>query len=148
MVYSCTIRGMETINDWVNEATGSDSWRAIAARLDTTHPTIQRRLRDQPADAIHAIANAYGVNPIPGFIAAGIITEFDLRQYTKGAAIEDFSDLELAQVIVERLQTREAEDLSNVTEFPSPGIRGVGHDDLPSVADSSPDEPEEGTDFD
>jgi len=139
---------METINDWVNEATGGDSWRAIAARLDTTHPTIQRRLRDQPADAIHAIANAYGINPIPGFIAAGIITEFDLRQYTKGAAIEDFSDLELAQVIVERLQTREADDLSNVTEFPSPGIRGVGHDDLPSVADSSPDEDEEGTDFD
>lgn len=27
-------------------------------------------------------------------------------------------------------------------------IRGVGHDELPAVADSSPDEPEEGTDFD
>lgn len=129
----------QTLAQWVNETTGSDSWRTVAEKLHTTHSTIQRRLKNGEADAIVELAMAYNANPIPGLIAAGTITKADVLAYAGTYSVEDLSDVEIAQIMVERLAERERlEAEPNVSEV---NVRG-----LPYAADDSDTEPEEGDD--
>ncbi|MGJ4126755.1 hypothetical protein [Corynebacterium macclintockiae] len=123
---------MDELQNWVAEATNGASWRSIAERLGTTHVTIQRRLRNDTASAVLELAREYNANPITGLLAASGITNQDLNGYSREVSIREFSDLELAQEIVRRLEEREQEggnggDLADVYEFQA-------------VADSSPDE--------
>lgn len=106
---------------WVDMTTGSDSWRTIAEKLHTTHPTIQRRLKNAEADAIIELASVYGVNPIPGLIAAGSVTKTDVLAYAGTYAVEDLSDIELAQIMVNRLEQRERENDEDAAVFEFPG---------------------------
>ncbi|OBA54604.1 hypothetical protein A5774_04510 [Corynebacterium sp. EPI-003-04-2554_SCH2473622] len=96
--------------EWVSETTGNDSWRHVAEKLHTTHSTIQRRLKNSEADAVVELASAYGVNPIPGLVAAGSITREDIMAYAATYAVEDLDDVELARIMVERLEQREKEN--------------------------------------
>lgn len=154
VVYSCTIRDMD-INEWIAETTGSASWRTIAARLGTTHPTIQRRIKNDTASAVVEIAAEYGANPVVGLLAAGCISLEDVQAAARQATIDDYSDLELAQKVVERIAARSDSPLATVTEFPSNDRvppRPADHEDDGTVldwnpawndgiaADSSPDE--------
>lgn len=107
------------INEWIAETTGSASWRTIAARLDTTHPTIQRRIKSDTASAVVEIATEYGANPVEGLLAAGCISITDVQAVTRQSTIDDFTDLELAQEIVNRIAERDDSPLATVTEFPS-----------------------------
>lgn len=127
----------ENLTTWVEEITGDDSWRTIAEKLHTTHTTIKRRLANHEADAIIELATAYHQNPVAGLVAAGSISSFDVRTYARTYTFEDFTDLEIAQIIVDRLETREQED--DTTDAQVLDLEG-----LPYVADSSPDEPEMG----
>lgn len=95
---------MSALQRWIEEVTEGASWRAIAERLGTTHPTIQRRLKDSTATAVVDLAKAYGVNPIPGLVAAGAISQYHLDEFARQASLESYTDLELAQEIVNRLQ--------------------------------------------
>ncbi|AGG66911.1 hypothetical protein H924_07345 [Corynebacterium callunae DSM 20147] len=99
---------MNALNNWVAQVTGDDSWRVVAEKLRTTHSTIQRRLKNHDSDAIIEIARAYDVNPIEGLIASGALTPLDARAYSAVWSVSDFSDVELAQIIVSRLEEREA----------------------------------------
>lgn len=128
--YSCTIEGMEEVQElsqWVAQTISGDSWRAVAEKLHTTHPTIQRRLKNHEADAIVEIARAYDANPIPGLIAAGTITSDDVTTFAGKCAADDLTDVELARIIVERLEAQEANEYP---QFPY----------LQAVADSSDEE--------
>lgn len=98
-----------TLAQWVDTTTGNDSWRTVAEKLHTTHTTIQRRLKNGEADAIVELAAAYNVNPIPGLIAAGTITRADIMAYAGTYAVEDLDDVELARIMVKRLEEREKE---------------------------------------
>lgn len=131
----------ENLNEWVEATTGEDSWRTIAEKLHTTHSTIKRRLNNHEADAIIELASAYHVNPVAGLVAGGCITSMDVRTYARAYTFEDFSDVEVAQIIVDRLEAREEEREANTTAIGAPAVRLEG---LPYVADSSPDEPEMG----
>lgn len=141
MAYFYTIRDMRNANDldtWVAGVTGEDSWRTVAEKLHTTHSTIKRRLTNHEADAIVEVARAYDTNPISGLLAAGIITELDVKAAARTYTVDDLSDVEIAQIIVDRLEAAERNSNSNVP---------VNWQDY-AVADSSPDHPEEDTDFD
>ena len=129
-----------TLAQWVNTTTGSDSWRNVAEKLHTTHPTIQRRLKNAEADAIVELAAAYNTNPIPGLIAAGTITKADVLAYAGTYAVEDLTDVEIAQIMVDRLVEHERE------EVPVSGV----DDSMPlsAVAYSGPDEDAERDDVD
>lgn len=129
-----------TLAQWVNTTTGSDSWRNVAEKLHTTHPTIQRRLKNAEADAIVELAAAYNTNPIPGLIAAGTITKADVLAYAGTYAVEDLTDVEIAQIMVDRLVEHEREEVP-VSE-PSDSMP------LGAVAYSGPDEDAERNDAD
>lgn len=127
-----------TLAQWVNATTGSDSWRNVAEKLHTTHSTIQRRLKNAEADAIVELAAAYNTNPIPGLIAAGTITKADVLAYAGTYAVEDLTDVELAQIMVDRLAEHEREEapVSDVDDSMP----------LSAVAYSGPDEDAERND--
>lgn len=142
MVNFLTIHSMNAFDEWKERVTHGDSWRTIAEKLGTTHPTIKRRLENEPASAVVEVARAYKANPIPGLLAADVLSTEDLKEYSKLATIDDFSDLELAQIVVDRIQrATNSSPLATVTEIPS---REESIDDY--AADSSPDEPEPGED--
>lgn len=107
-----------SVTEWVARVTGEDSWRTIAANLNTTHATIQRRLVDNTATTVCEIAAHYNANPIGGLLAAGLVTQNEIDEYSRVQTIENYSDLELAQAIVDRIQQREHHTLENVTELP------------------------------
>lgn len=130
---------VNNLDTWVANTTASDSWRTVAEKLRTTHSTIQRRLKNHEADAIVELAHAYDVNPVEGLVAAGVISDIDVRTYAVTYTVEDLSDLDLAQIIVDRLEARQAKE--NETPETHPQLTG-----LPYSADDSPDEPEEGDD--
>ena len=131
--------GMSEFQQWITEVTGGASWRTIADKLGTTHPTIQRRLKNDTASAVVELARTYETNPIPGLLASGCITHADMDEHFQEASLSSYTDLELAQEIVRRLEEKDHGDLADVYEFQA-------------VADSSPDEDvlraqQEGNDF-
>lgn len=133
----------QTLAAWVEETIGSDSWRTVAEKLHTTHSTIQRRLRNGEADAVVEIATAYSANPVPGLIAAGSITKMDVLAFAGTYSVEDLSDTELAQIIVDRLQEREARESesqgSTLHAVPTPELAASYYPE-DAVADESPEE--------
>lgn len=129
-----------TLAQWVNATTGSDSWRNVAEKLHTTHSTIQRRLKNAEADAIVELAAAYNTNPIPGLIAAGTITKADVLAYAGTYAVEDLTDVELAQIMVDRLAEHEREETIGLAPHLTPVSDASDSMPLSAVADDSPDE--------
>lgn len=117
---------MDTVHTWVAEVTDGASWRTIADRLGTTHSTIQRRLVNDTASAVVDLAAEYGANPIGGLLAAGVITQGQLAEYSRPARIEELDDLELAQEVVNRIAARQDSPLATVTEFPAGGKATLG----------------------
>ena len=131
---------MSNLQNWVTKVTNDASWRAIAERMETTHVTIQRRLRNDTASAVIDLAREYNANPIAGLLAGDCITGDDIQDYVRAVGLDEYSDLELAQEIVDRLEQQENGELASVYEFNA-------------VADSSPDEDalreqQEGGEFD
>lgn len=98
----------QSLSQWVAEITGSDSWRTVAEKLSTTHSTIKRRLGNRESDAIIELAAAYGANPISGLIAAGSISRADVMAYAGDLTVEQLSDVELARIMVKRLEEEDA----------------------------------------
>lgn len=112
------MRIAKNLDTWVAEVTGEDSWRTVAEKLRTTHSTIKRRLTNHEADAIVEIARAYDVNPIDGLLAAGTVTELDIKTAARTYTVNDLSDLEIAQLVVDRLEAAER-------QIEQPGAPGV-----------------------
>ena len=128
---------MSKTRDWLAEVTNGASLRSIADRVGEYNVTFTRRIDAGDAPTITAVAREYGVNPIPGLIAAGIITETDLDAYVHEVGIDAYSDLKLAEEIVERIATRADSPLATVTEFPSNSQvppRPADWDDVPDDA--------------
>ena len=150
-----TIRGMTDFNHWVTKTTGGASARAIAAAVGLSHPTVLKQVNNNDPALALALAEHYGANPVEGLIAAGAITDDQVTRYAKdnGFGVDDYTDLELAQLIVERIAAAEAAQaespLATVTEIPLRDDSNNGDDDIePGVyaADDSDTEPEPGDD--
>lgn len=136
---------MSEFTTWVTATTNGATLRAIAETLGTTHPTVKNRIdRKDPVLALE-IAEHYGANPIDALVAAGAISDDDVLSYAKAnrVGIDAYTDLELAQIIVERLAAAEGDDspLTTVTDIPLPD-----DDALPYAALRRTPEPEEGDD--
>ncbi|MDO4928556.1 MAG: hypothetical protein Q3976_05765 [Corynebacterium sp.] len=98
---------MTEFKDWVAEVTGNASSREISRNLETTHVTVSRHINSANVQFAIDLAAAYGANPIPGLVAAGAIKQHHLDEFARQASLESYTDLELAQEIVNRLQQAE-----------------------------------------
>ena len=144
----------EALQAWIEVTIGAESWRNVAERLHTTHSTIQRRLRNYEADAIIEIAREYGANPLTGLMAAGVITQSDVTDIAGNIAVADFTDQDLARLLLQRLEDREvlerqqaidngameARPRTELRALPDDGVVRDWDDSIPHAADSSPDE--------
>jgi len=76
----------------------------MAEVLADSHPTIGRRINANDPTLVPEIAQAYGADPIDGLIACNFITTNDLENHWKSSNLRNYTDLELAEEIVRRLQ--------------------------------------------
>lgn len=105
---------MDAFKKWIEEVTESASSRAIARSLGINHVTVTRRINSRDVQLCIDIADAYNTNPIPGLLAAKAIHQHHIDEITATHSLTDYTDLELAQEIVNRLQA--AEDHANLAE--------------------------------
>lgn len=144
-------KNSEELTQWVDTTIGDDSWRSVAEKLKTTHSTIKRRLDNGEADAIVELASAYNANPIPGLIASGAISKADVLAFAGTFAVEDLDDVELAQIMVDRLKAHEQspnrlravpDPMSDADDMNDGTVRNFNYAPEEYAADSSIDETE------
>ncbi|MFE2997617.1 hypothetical protein ACFXG4_21680 [Nocardia sp. NPDC059246] len=95
----------QAFDAWKRAVTRGASTRAIAEKLDSNGPRIKRHLEesDPPvADTVIELARAYGVNPVEGLIAAGLITRSDVDHAATKDALAEVPMLQLLEEAVER----------------------------------------------
>ncbi|MCL0120658.1 hypothetical protein [Corynebacterium pygosceleis] len=132
---------MDKLTAWIDNITDGASLRQIAERLNTTHPTVNRRVGAADPKLAVELADAYGANRIDGLLAFGFIEQSDVSGYTRKLSLSEFSDIELAEDILRRLQSQEeAEEVAPV-EHIFGDVDPAELEGLPYAADSSPDEP-------
>lgn len=144
---------MRKVREWLSEVTNGASMRSVADLLGEYNVTFTRRLDAGDARTIVRVADQYGVSPIPGLIAAEILTEDHVQTFRKKMGLNAYEDLELAEEMVERIRRAsnagDESELATVTEFPS-GSGGEEYlDDIEPeryVAKRKKPEPGEGDD--
>lgn len=105
---------MTTWTDWLRSTTNGASLRAIAASIGSagSPSSLQRWVNEEvrpPAEAVVAIARAYGADPLLGLVAAGYLDENDLAQNRTVAAVRDASTLQLTEELMRRQLLAEAQ---------------------------------------
>lgn len=149
---------MMKFKNWVASITGDASVREIGRNTGYSPATVSRHINAANVQFCIDLAQAYDTNPIPGLLAAKAITERQIDEHARSHDLSDYTDLELAQEIVNRLQdTADHQELttpidelatkrkSNTTPGVPDGVYTDGtveewDDTLPHAADSSPDE--------
>lgn len=107
---------MERFLEWRNSVAGGDSERAIAARMGIGNNRVGRHLResDPPvAETVIDFARAYGVNPVDGLVAAGLIDEGEALRAAASAPLRSATHLQLLEELVRREKERLRSDAEN-----------------------------------
>lgn len=95
----------QTFDAWKRAVTRGDSTRAIAERLHTNGPRIKRHIEDADppvAETVIELARAYGVNPVEGLLAAGLLTRSEINQAAAKDAVAALPMLQLLEEAVAR----------------------------------------------
>lgn len=113
---------MERFIEWRNSVAGGDSERAIAARMGIGNNRVGRHLResDPPvAETVIDFARAYGVNPVDGLVAAGLIEESEALRAAASAPLRSATQLQLLDELTRREKERlRAEEDGDATTDP------------------------------
>ena len=141
---------------WLDTIT-DDQPGTIAKKAGIPRRTLYHQLErgEFPIDSIIKITDAYGANPVEALMEIGVIDRVWANVPDIIAALRLASDEQLTDEILRRLkrgsksfETPVDELMERRSNKPTPAIRAVSDDDLPYVADSSPDHPEEDIEFD
>lgn len=99
-----------TWDEYVRAVSEPDSGRAVAARIGQSESTISRwkngTVVPEPRQAVQ-FARAYERNPLEALIAAGYLTAEEAAspiEVPRALQLSEFSDLELAQEMVRRVE--------------------------------------------
>jgi len=130
---------------FVRRVTENATNAQIAKRIDVDGSTVGRWFSvasHQPkAENVIALARAYGVDPVHALMVAGFLEAREVGERVlsgRDVGLGDFTDLELAQEIVRRIEEGEMQDDQRVPEpIPFPGVGRSAHtpeDELAAVA--------------
>lgn len=137
------------ISQWLESKTG-DTKRQMAIKLGHTPSTFNRNI--ETAEVIIAVCRAYGINPIEGLVAAGIVQDSEVAEAAAEASLRNVPEVSLLEEVLRRAAGRE--DVSNVRKLtlvePDPDYsnmsvedarnyglaakeedQNIGHDELP-----------------
>ncbi|QDF19675.1 HTH DNA binding protein [Corynebacterium phage Dina] len=165
LVTTCTIVGVMDFETWMNDLTGGATRRAIATKIGYAQSTITRQL-DRGSlrpEMVIALCRAYGRLPAQGLIETGYLRPWEVEGAGIPHALDKATNQQLLDAILRRsdpeatylfgMGDEQINPDADVLDLPrrtdaTPAIRAVSDDDLPYVADSSPDHPEEDIEFD
>lgn len=140
-------------DEWFKAVTGGDSGRAAALAAGIPVATLNRQLGRGEIDAGHviALARAYDQPPAEALAATGYLTPAEAGG--RADALRLASDQALIRELAHRIDANEkawSGTFDDVIAGAVTPIRPACDTPPPrlAVADSSPDEPEDGTDFD
>lgn len=140
---------------WIRGLSDDLTPTVAAKTAGLSHTTVIRQLQrgGLHSDVVIAIARAQGVSVVDSLVDTGHIQPDEVEIVGVARALRFATNSQLLAEIAERVDPDGVRDFhggddSNIVTPDFSAIQGMGHDDLPAVADSSPDEPEEGTDFD
>ena len=91
------------ISQWLEAKTG-DTKRQMAIKLGQQPSTFNRNI--ETAEVIIAVCRAYGVNPVEGLVAAGIIEDFEVDHAAAGASLQSISEVVLLEEVLRRASKR------------------------------------------
>ncbi|MFC5939312.1 hypothetical protein ACFPVT_07910 [Corynebacterium choanae] len=134
------------IKSWISEQTRHPvTYSDLAEVLGVTRKTAGRRLNDQTSsDDIITLCVHYDLNPLECLVDFRYITHQHILDYfdSDGELVATASDAQLILELARRIvPAKHAEELDALEGAATPPY-------LRAVADSSPDEPEDGMDFD
>ncbi|MDR1266225.1 MAG: helix-turn-helix domain-containing protein [Propionibacteriaceae bacterium] len=88
--------------EWVRKVKGRDSDRQMAVKAGIPTGTIGRQMVGDSLtpENVVAIARAYGVSPLDGLVAIGLVSEADVTR----ATLPDVSDGELVDEVLRRIR--------------------------------------------
>lgn len=96
---------MNAAMEWYSKAVDGASVNAVAARSNLVQTTLARQVKkgELAAEAVIAVARAYGNDAIGALIATGYLASEDVRNHGVQSALTDALDVELAAEVVRRL---------------------------------------------
>ncbi len=100
---------MERFLEWRNRVADGDSERAIAVRMGIGNNRVGRHLResDPPvAETVIDFARAYGVNPVDGLVAAGLVAQEEALRAAASEPLRSASTLQLLEELTRRERER------------------------------------------
>lgn len=145
--------------EWLASIT-TETQGDVAARIGMSRRTLQYQLTHGPKiETVIALADAYATNPLVALTQLGYVDGHWLSELIGDipGALASAPEESLAEEILRRMLAGRGSDVFDTpvdelmearSRTQTEHFRVVRHDELPAVADSSPDEPEEGTDFD
>lgn len=94
----------DQLKQWIDELTGGESTRAIAAVTGIPQATLARHLalETPPVETLIDIARAYNANPVEVQVVAGIITDAEAQRAGSGSAIRQASTRQLLTELLRR----------------------------------------------
>lgn len=107
------------IGAWLEEKTG-DSRRAMALKLGQAPSTFNRNI--ETAEVITATCRAYGINPVLGLVAAGILAPGEIAEAAGEQALDAVSERALLEEVLRRVTDRESELLAAPVILDADGI--------------------------
>lgn len=113
------MNAMTTWAEYIRQIRGRDTNTEMAARTGISASAITRWLDgtvEPRLNQILTVARAYGENPLGALVALGHITKDEATQFggfPRGMQIREFTDIELAQEIVRRIEANETGPLSD-----------------------------------
>lgn len=150
---------------WIDDLIHPETRRSAAQKAGYSQSTLSRQLDrgNLRPEMVIALCRAYGRLPSQGLIETGYLRPWEVEGAGIPHALDKATNQQLLDAILRRsdpeatylfgMGDEQINPDADVLDLPrrpdaTPAIRAVPDDDLPSVADNSPDEPEEGTDFD
>lgn len=96
------------IHQWIDKVRGEDTLGALADQTGLNRGTFYRQLQAGrvPAKDVVAIARKYGVDPLAGLVASGLLTAEEVesvRPMTRDEFLATLPDLDLLNELVSRV---------------------------------------------
>ncbi|WP_346921340.1 hypothetical protein [Glutamicibacter creatinolyticus] len=138
------------ISAWLEQKTG-DTKRQMALRLGHTPSTFNRNI--ETPEVIIAVCRAYGINPIEGLIAAGLINQDEVNDAAATTELQGIPESALLAEVLRRATQREnirdfkpltlvdedpdytnmsVEDARNIGLAAKEADPNIGHDETPN----------------
>lgn len=130
---------VEELHEYVVNATGGASWRAIAEATGIEPSTLTRQFHRErvSVQTVVAIARAYRADLLTGLVAGGFITREEAAGIANHGALRAASDLQLAEEILRRVRDAPSPDLESPLDADHPAYRTVLVDEPARDAENS-----------